>query len=480
MRPLPPIIERLPRHECHAHLNLSPPGTAYKALSLGPPRLHTLGPVPLLVHYLSTSCPLPLLFRCLSCFAASSLLAVGDETLQVSRVLTWLAMSPTDPLDIAAGLLAQPTVPFLEDLPAEWITRFATERGLHTHRDRAGNVVVTHNGAKTVTSHRPPLVLVAHLDHPGFVFEGDTTVGPRETVSLTFRGGLTAGHVMAGTTLAFFRRGDPDRVGTGAIITADADPHGRLAGATAEVVSGEIGVDHFAMWDFPENAPAGVIIDDARITARACDDLLGAAAILAALDTVAAASPPDISVIGLFTRAEEVGFLGALEAIRLGTVPAGALVLSLECSKALVSAPQGEGVIVRVGDRLSVFDPLLTESLRTASEQLGVDQSVAGFGYQRKLMDGGACEASAFCAAGYRASGLALPLGNYHNAHDGDPGIAAEHVLIADFLSEVGLLTRLTADSAFIEAADDIAPPAWLSERMATARLALGADGTAP
>lgn len=398
----------------------------------------------------------------------------------MSRVLTWLTMSPAAPLDIAAGLLAQPTVPFMEDLPAEWITRFATERGLHTHRDRAGNVVVTYNGAKAVASHRPPLVLVAHLDHPGFVFEGDTTVGPGETVSLTFRGGLTAGHVTAGTTLAFFRRGDPYPVGTGVLLTADADPHGRLAAAGVEVMSGEIGVDHFAMWDFPELAPAGVIIDDARITARACDDLLGAAAIIAALDTVATETPSDVSVMGLFTRAEEVGFLGALEAIRLGTVPAGALVLSLECSKALLSAPQGGGVIVRVGDRLSVFDPLLTESLRTASEQLAADQSVAGFGYQRKLMDGGACEASAFCAAGYRASGLALPLGNYHNADDRDPGIAAEHVLIADFLSEVGLLIRLTADSAFIEAAHNITPPAWLSERMTAAHLALGTDDAAP
>src|SRR5437899_2824949 len=98
-----------------------------------------------------------------------------------------------------------------------------------------------------------------------------------------------------------------------------------------------------------------------RITARVCDDLLGVAAILACLAEVKDRAPDGVAVWGLLTRAEEVGFLGALEAIRLGTVPASSTVLSLECSKALVNAPQGDGVIVRVGDRSSVFAPALTD-----------------------------------------------------------------------------------------------------------------------
>jgi endoglucanase len=177
-------------------------------------------------------------------------------------------------------------------------------------------------------------------------------------------------------------------------------------------------------------------------------------------------------VWGLFTRAEEVGFLGALEAVRLGTVPAGASVLSLECSKALPSAPQGDGVIVRVGDRMSIFDPDLTQSLRTAADALaGRDRS---FRYQRKLMDGGACEATVFCASGFRASGLAVPLGNYHNASDDGIGIAPEHVVVDDWLAEVALLVELGCDPGLFD--DETAePPPWLQERAATARATLGA-----
>ena len=133
---------------------------------------------------------------------------------------------------------------------------------------------------------------------------------------------------------------------------------------------------------------------------------------------------------GLLTRAEEVGFLGAFEAIRLGTVPTDAVVLSLECSKALPEAPQGGGVIVRVGDRMSIFDPALTAALAAVA-------AAADIPHTRRLMDGGVCEASAFCAAGYRASGLCIALGNYHNADDGGRGVGPEHVLVDDYLAEV-------------------------------------------
>jgi endoglucanase len=196
-----------------------------------------------------------------------------------------------------------------------------------------------------------------------------------------------------------------------------------------------------------------------KVTARVCEDLLGAAAILAVLDEIALARP-STCVWGLFTRAEEVGFLGALEAIRLGTVPMDADVLSLECSKALADAPQGGGVIVRVGDRMSIFDPSLTAALESAAAK------VEGLTHQRKLMDGGACEATAFCAAGYRASGVAVPLGNYHNAADKGGGVKPETVLVDDFLAEIQLLTSLATNPDLLR---DQGTPAWLAERTAHA-----------
>ena len=55
------------------------------------------------------------------------------------------------------------------------------------------------------------------------------------------------------------------------------------------------------------------------------------------------------------------------------------------------------------------------------------------------------CEASAFGAAGWRTSGLAVPLANYHNAADDGSGVAPESVLTEDFLGEVRLLEALVA-----------------------------------
>ena len=364
-------------------------------------------------------------------------------------------------LAIAEGLLQQPTVPYHEELAAAHCLAFAAERpDLHASRDAAGNVLLRYEGRGADRTR--PLVLVAHLDHPGFV------VDERDhgLVRMTFHGGLGLDNAIPGAPVEFFRAGEVAAVGRGALVSAQGDA-GRLTGATAELVDGEVAPGGTAMWGFPAWS-----IEDGRITARVCDDLLGVAAILACLDEVARLAPEGVAVWGLLTRAEEVGFLGAIEAIRLGTVPAGAAVLSLECSKALPDAPQGGGVIVRVGDRMSIFAPALTESLRVAAESLAKDDS--GFRYQRKLMDGGACEATAFCASGYRASGLAVPLGNYHNALDTAPGIAPETVLVDDWLAEVHLLVELSTRPELLDESGP-QPPAWLQERGAVARASLGA-----
>jgi putative aminopeptidase FrvX len=369
-------------------------------------------------------------------------------------------------LGFAEGLLSLPTAPFAEHLPIDHVVDFADERpGLTRSQDAAGNVVVRYDGPGADPSR--PLVLVAHLDHPGFAV--DEVTG--DQLSLTFHGGLGADHARPGSPLHLFRPGGVDPVGEARLVAAEGR-NGRLTGATAEVVAGEADASGFAMWGFP-----GYGVVDGRITGRVCDDLLGAAAVLATLDALAREAPDGVSVWGLFTRAEEVGFLGALAAIRLGTVPTGASVLSLECSKALPDAPQGGGVIVRVGDRMSIFDPGLTEALRRAAEGATTAEGGA-VRSQRKLMDGGACEATAFCVAGYRASGLALPLGNYHNAADEGPGagVAPEHVRVDDYLAEVALLTRLALDPALL-VEGTTGPPSWFTERTAVAMEQLVGDG---
>jgi len=317
-------------------------------------------------------------------------------------------------LEAAATITSQPTVPLLEHLPRDAVRRLAVDAGLPTSSDAAGNLVVGRGRE---------LVLVAHLDHPGFVIDA---IGP-SGLRLSFRGGVRAGVAAVGSPVLLHRAGGAEPVGRAVLRVVD-ERDGRLKGATAEVVAGEAPVGGFGVWDV---TPYSVV--DGRITARACDDLLGVAAGLAAL--VAAG---DAGACLVCTRAEEVGWYGALEAIRLGTIPSGATVISLECSPMLAHAPQGGGVIVRVGDLRSIFDPGLTGVLWARAQALGHPA-------QRRLMDGGSCEATVFCARGWRSSGLALSLAGYHNQPDDRavPGPVAESVLMADLHSEVALLGSL-------------------------------------
>lgn len=367
---------------------------------------------------------------------------------------------PAGVMAVAEGLLRLPTAPLMEDLPAAHVAAAGEAlAGVDVERDAAGNVVLRYAGEGADSSR--PLVLVAHLDHPGFTVsqvEGDL-------VTLTFRGGLAARHAVAGSPVDFFRRGEVERTGAGAVVNAVAHA-GRLTGGLARLDSGEVAADGFAMWAFP-----GFGVVDGRITGRVCDDLLGAAAVLAALGEVARRAPAGAAVWGLFTRAEEIGFLGTLEAIRLGTVPPGAVVISVECSQALAGAPQGGGVIVRVGDRRSIFDPGVSDGIREAAEEVG--RTDPGFRWQRRLMDGGTCEASAFCAFGYRSSGLALPLGNYHNASDDGKGVGPEHVVVDDYRAGVQLLVELACRPELLEPQGP-GPAPWLEDPMARARAELG------
>ena len=59
-------------------------------------------------------------------------------------------------------------------------------------------------------------------------------------------------------------------------------------------------------------------------------------------------------------------------------------------------------------------------------------------------MSGGTCEASAFALYGYRTTGIAFPLGNYHNGTPGTPEgrIEAEYIHRDDFLSGIKLMVE--------------------------------------
>lgn len=184
----------------------------------------------------------------------------------------------------------------------------------------------------------------------------------------------------------------------------------------------------FAMWDLP-----ACEVKDGRIHSRACDDLINCATILALFHELER-TQAEASVMGLFSRAEEVGFVGAIYLAKSGEVPHDVTIVSLECSseRSPGAGKMGEGVIIRVGDKTSIFSDADTRALTT----LAAEQKIP---HQRCLMSGGTCEATAYQLYGYRAAALCVALGNYHNCGP-DTTIAPEFVSVVDVEGMVRLL----------------------------------------
>jgi putative aminopeptidase FrvX len=192
----------------------------------------------------------------------------------------------------------------------------------------------------------------------------------------------------------------------------------------------------FGMWDFEGYRRQGH-----RVLARGLDDVAGCAAILSALGRLACERHPP-PVLGCFTRAEEVGFVGATDLARRGGLPRGALVVSVETSRWRPGAVLGRGPVVRLGDRASLFDPEATWALSDVAESQAKRRR--HFRWQRALLDGGTCEATPFRLYGYRVAALACPLDHYHN--HGPRGPAPEAIDIRDWRGLVDLIVAASRE----------------------------------
>ena len=276
-------------------------------------------------------------------------------------------MDSDDILTIARSVLSQPTAPFHEDAVRGEIRRLLAECPHVTlAEDRFGNLLAKYQRGNAV----PRFAFAAHMDHPAYV-----------------------GRYFLGGVPERYRRHKP--------------PTKKFPG--------------FRMWDLPAFELKG-----GKIRSRACDDLIGCAAIIAALRELEK-TKARCAAWGLFTRAEEVGFVGAIELAKIGAIPEGITVVSLETSSVKGGPVKiGAGPIIRVGDRTSVFDSIATAQLLSAAKS-------AGIVHQRALMQGGTCEATAYALFGYRTAAMCVALGNYHNCGPHDR-IAAEYVSLADTL----------------------------------------------
>ena len=348
--------------------------------------------------------------------------------------------SDTRALEILRELGAHPAAPFFEERVARNIVEAVGRLGVDVRRDGYGNVIA-HYWNESEPG-KAPIAFVAHMDHPGF------------EVTEAGRGGVVA-RALGGVPVASLRKPTPVlmvRPDGGPPVEAEIRPPDEPAAAdgserlvTVVTKAGaEMKPPAYAVFDLPD-----FTLDGDTIRMRALDDLAGCASILAALERVVSEAA-ESDVYAVFTRAEEVGLFGARLLAESGALPEGAVVVSVESSSVIPGVSQGGGPIIRTGDASYTFDGEAEQALISARER--IKQRDPGFKAQRQLMSGGTCEATAFAAFGYRATGIAFPLGNYHNATtyiaDPEGGVGAEYIKLSDFLGGVELIAEAAGVTA--------------------------------
>lgn len=347
-------------------------------------------------------------------------------------MIDYLVSETTHRASLILDAISQPAAPFYESLVSAAIHRvlepLRADPRIRVAADRYGNLIACyrHPSARFDAS----LAVAAHMDHPGYHL---ISAGGRAAY-VSIQGGLPRDRRLTGSAIRLFRK---DCINRGVIIGLMPDD---TSTAVVELETEWNGpVEH--VWGVPE--VERFRIDGDMIHGAAMDDLAGCAQQLAALEIVCRLDMP-VEFTAVFNRAEEIGFVGAVGACELGSIPSRAVVLCMEASKNLEGARPGNGVILRTGDRQSMFDLSVTDLLDKAAEE-AVKKLVP---HQKRRMDGGTCEATLYMAYGYETGALAVPLVNYHN--HGDSAVEAEAIHRNDLAGGVVILVetaRLLAEN---------------------------------
>lgn len=375
-------------------------------------------------------------------------------------------MSPKR-LALLKSLLAQPTAPFRESHVVDFVARTLDAHRVPYYIDPVGNVVVgcasraAYARLVRASSAGALPVLIAHMDHPGF--HGVRWVSPTR-LRVQWHGGSPVNRLI-GAPVWLARDGE-GFVAEGRMTKAKLI-RSRRALDTAEVIVRET---HWSGQRPPATALYGgfhfrapVWQSGRRLYTKAADDLVGVFAVVStAIDVFARGRRPPF--LGLLTRAEEVGFIGAIGHFELGWLQAArrpVVCVSLETSRTLPGALIGKGPVVRLGDRRTVFAPDPLNVLARVAARALPDR------HQRRVMDGGTCEATAATVYGLDAIGISVPLGNYHNqGFEGGPDSRGNQGPAPEFVHLDDLDGLLALCRALVRPGVDWGAP-WMRERRA-------------
>jgi putative aminopeptidase FrvX len=334
-----------------------------------------------------------------------------------------MAVDREQALQILEDFAKRPATAFHEGLVSEYVVESLDKLGIETRKDPYGNIIARIPG---MASGVPSIAFVAHMDHPGFEateLRGDTLVAEA-------RGGVPPSSLTGSVPVEVVSASGLRWKAT--LGGADGDPKERRVLVSLKEAA-DVPLPASVIFDLPDFKRDGDLL-----RMRAADDLAGCAAILSALHDLAD-NPTLGDVYGVFTRAEEVGLIGARIMAQEHSLPLDCLVVSLESSRELPGAMQGLGPVIRVGDVTFTFSAEAEQVLHVARQSLAEENP--DYKVQRQLMSGGTCEASGFASWGYATTGIAFPLGNYHNATP-EGGVDAEYIHVDDFWGGVQLVTK--------------------------------------
>lgn len=370
-------------------------------------------------------------------------------------------------------ILSQPTAPFRESWVMRACQAYCTRNRIPFFEDSFGNVWV--NAKSATAAKRAKLAFVAHTDHPGVVVQKFFKRGQKVFAEGTWLGGgpldirshdvLIFSHVDAcavfnGKVVRHTVNGmrGPDKV----TIEVQANQVFSWLGQTQllgkrqtrsllEALCSAKGFQTLGpwgacLWYKKQGVSAGVRKHQGFWQTKAADDLIGVCALLESIRHTRAKG-----CVLLLTRAEESGFHGALDVLTKKRLnPKMTRVVSIETSATLPGALLGKGPVVRLGDRSTVFSPAFVYWVQSKAAELAKKNK--RFAYQRRVMDGGSCEATAFNCFGFEVAGLSTPLQNYHNIPWHKKGAARkkpqpEAVHTADVAALTELLIHLMQNS---------------------------------
>jgi putative aminopeptidase FrvX len=355
---------------------------------------------------------------------------------------------------ILEEILSQPTAPYREEHIQRTLEKILKENGVPYFIDPIGNILAGVaskaeylKAVKTKTKD-PLRIAIAHMDHPGF--HGVKWLSQNE-LAFDWLGGSATQSLKGRKVWLADHTG---RLGLGEILTFEPHESGR------GILSGTLKVTEWSTHTSsktiapPSKTQARSVYgsfgfrapfwqEDDLIYTNAADDLVGVFAIVSTLidlhgkkSAKKSSAKKPVKLIGLLSRAEEVGFIGTIGHLELGWMKnpkRPLMVLSLETSRTQSGAEIGKGPVVRLGDRMNVFNSGLTYLFTQLA------QKVLPGRFQRRIMDGGSCEGSAALAYGLPTIAISVPLGNYHNQSlEGGPDAgppnssAPEYVSLSD------------------------------------------------